>query len=313
MGGFGHAQFFEPIRYRFRVVTILPPAGVPGDVYVLNTGGTYSLYVWNNVTNTWVGIIIDNYVAGPTGPDFDTDITGPASFTDFRILQLWTQVIHSAYFTHAFGLNGELLISTAGAAGANTNVIFSGVASRKGLWPDAAGLIDISFTFDTCNISNPGALHQTDLLCVVSSNETAGSAIGIGVEADAVFQHANYFPVNWNSLTANAAPGAFGTASGDMAANLVSATIRFQFRTLLSGGTFLYLLDHPNATYVHNGLPAVALGGALTGTGAIGNAWLAHGSGLKVSLGIVNTIRMPGAGQNARLTNFTLNAGRLVG
>jgi hypothetical protein len=241
-------------------------------------------------------------------------MNAPLVFNGFANPNIWSSIVHSNYFSHAYDAQGRLTIDSVGALGGSNNIIFSGILLRYGILPNDAGLIDIAFTFDNISISNPAANTQWALCLLLTHATIGGSAVasGIGMSATTVFPHGFYTPYQTPSLYANTALAQFGTSTGDMATNLVSARIRFQLSTLFQGADFKYLLDHPAASYEHNGLPAVVLGGALTGTGIFGNSFVARPTGLTLSIGVWNQLRMPGVGMSARLTGLEILAGKLV-
>jgi len=296
-------SFFEPVRYRIRTVQTLPPAGIPGDCIVINLGGVFQTYVWNQVTNQWVQIINNNYTVGPSGPD----VNGPVTFTNFADENLWTRV-YNANFGLAFAAGGATTISYLGPAVAAQGYGFGGVVSRKLILPNSAGLIDISFNFTGCNFSAPAASKDRAAVCLLTSNGIY--AVGMGGAANNVWGNGFYVSFGCNDLRTNSL-SQFGTSSGAMGTAINNFTLRGQYRWLAApANLFPMKLDNPAVAYQHNGAGAVAFGGAQDATYYLGNNF--SQGGFRVMLGMFN-INQPAAAYNATLSSFTLHAGRFIG
>jgi hypothetical protein len=104
MDGFGHAQLFDPIRYRFRVLAALPAMGRPGDVIEVTAGGFTSLYIWNDSTAAWQAIILNNANVGVAPQDQAYN----AGDFDTGTAMTWT-VEAGDLLAFRYGLQGGLL------------------------------------------------------------------------------------------------------------------------------------------------------------------------------------------------------------
>jgi hypothetical protein len=240
-------------------------------------------------------------------------INSPFVFTDFRNTDLWFQIVHSAYFTHTFSADGKLTILGVGPVAGSDVCLFSGIVYRKGILPDPSGLIDIAFSFDTCNMSHAPANNKNMLVAGLSYQIRSGGVAmaGMGVQADDVFSsHASYCCRCAPSLDVNASLNSFGTASANMATHLDYFRCRFQIRNM--GAPIMHKFDPQAATYEHNGGAAVALGGGVDSTGWFGNCYAGLRQGLTLHCGMWSALRNPGANLGGRLVSIEILAGTLL-
>lgn len=295
---------------------VLPPSPPNGNNFITITiaGNSYT-YVWNPVTNTWVQITNNNYVVYPAGPDVTTDDVGPIYFNDFTDTHQWAVIQNNATYAISFDATRKMIVSSVASAVNSTFKSWAGVLHRRRIAPNAAGIIDIGFSFDNILTSAAAGVDATHSfqLCGFFSPEIIGiPTYKIGGIKTTGFPNGSY-QISWWSQWLAATDVSIQQVN--MGTVVSSFSLRYQVKWILNaaGTSVGFQIDNTNATYAHNGGVPVAFGAALTAN-SMNNNIVASPPGYSWGFGLFSSLRdFPAAHDFGRLTQVVLYQGTLRG